>query len=105
MGGGKTFVSAYRQLLERLADDELSLIPVFFTNIRDPVLRFLSCVGEMLRLQKYKMLQGCASLNTTTELLKCVLTQIEYKARPDHRDYLNLHLLPQSCVLLSGVVN
>ena len=79
MWGGETFISVYRQLLERLADaDGPSPTPVFFTYIRDPVLRFLSCVGEMLGPQKYKMLQGCASLNTTTELLECVLTEIEY---------------------------
>jgi hypothetical protein len=110
MGGREKFLSVYRQLLERLTSNggqqssSSSSHPVLFTYIRDPVLRFLSCVGEMLGPQKYKLLQGCASLNTTMELLECVLTEIEYKA-PNHRDYLNLHLVPQSYELLSGVMN
>jgi hypothetical protein len=105
MGGGDKFLSVYRHLLERLITDDMqSPTPGFFTYIRCPVLRFLSCVGEMLGPQKYKMLQGCASLNTTTELLECVLTEIEYKA-PDNRNHLNLHLVPQSYELLSGVMN
>jgi hypothetical protein len=61
-------------------------------------------VGEMLGPQKYKMFQGCASLNTTMELLNCVMTEIEYKT-PDHWDYLNLQLVPQSYELLSDVMN
>ena len=70
-------------------------IPIF-TFLRDPVPRFLSSVGQALRLNK---LHPCNTQSKDTqELLDCVLNKIKVK-----ESFLDEHLLPQSFELYNGM--
>jgi hypothetical protein len=67
-----------------------------FTFLRDPVPRFLSSVGQALRLNK---LHPCNTQSKDTqELLDCVLNKIKAK-----ESFLDEHLVPQLFELYKGM--
>lgn len=89
--------------------------PVAFSFVRDPVVRFLSSVGQMLHMGKVKLFQQCDDQtdllreisihesNTTIAksqaLVQCMLQSIksntEEALAPDF-DYIDQHMLPQA---------
>ena len=63
-----------------------------FTFLRDPVPRFLSSLGQVLKLREWhKKLYPCYEHYTTSDLVDCVLTKIETS-----QSFLEQHLAPQS---------
>ena len=72
-----------------------------FTFVRDPALRFLSSVGELLggAPASRRKIAPCTEKETTAQLLECILDKIEASSL-----FLDVHLLPQSYELLYGVM-
>jgi hypothetical protein len=68
----------------------------FFTFLRDPVRRFLSGVGQALKLNK---VAPCNQQQDTVSLIDCVLTKIK-----DSESFLDEHLEPQAFELYHGIV-
>jgi hypothetical protein len=74
---------------------------VIFTFIRDPLERFLSSLGQVLKgptglLRKH--LSPCHNSMTTADLIDCVLNKME-----ETSSFLDEHFAPQSYELYSGV--
>lgn len=109
------FTPRAENLLQRVANTPDAIL---FTFMRDPVTRFLSGLGQILRMPRKKNLRPCPSTaNNFQQLMECVLDQIEGNlshnsstpAQPSDSgssidlNFLDLHLLPQTIELLSAV--
>ena len=84
------------QLKQRSESNSNTTIP-FFSFIRDPVPRFLSGVGQALKLARIK---PCHKLNNSVELLDCVINKMNSKS-----SFLDEHLLPQVFHLYTGMMD
>jgi hypothetical protein len=71
----------------------------FFTFLRDPVTRFLSSVGQALRLNKLHPCNTPPKKGDTLALLECVLQKIQ-----DKESFLDEHLVPQALELYHGMM-
>ena len=97
--GRDRFEQETRSILQEARDDRYSM--PMFTFIRDPVPRFLSSVGQALKLNQ---LGPCTSTKHTPRkdslgLLECVLNQIQVT-----QQYLDEHLEPQIFELYHGMM-
>jgi Sulfotransferase family len=69
-----------------------------FTFVRDPVARFLSGVGQALRLNQLGTCTRNGPWKDSVKLLECVLTQIQ-----SEKQFLDEHLEPQIIELYNGI--
>ena len=102
--GWEKFQNETMTILHRIAQDQQqqkrSLMPIF-TFLRDPVPRFLSSVGQALKLNN---LGSCTKhirvQRDTVQLLNCILLEIQQSKR-----FLDEHLEPQVFELYYGTMN
>ena len=80
------------------ARDERKVMPVF-TFVRDPVTRFLSSVGQALKLNQLGSCTKGTTRKDSLALLDCVLTRIQVT-----QQYLDEHLEPQIFELYHGMM-
>ena len=97
--GQEHFFNTTRRIMADISKaqkESLCTMPIF-TFLRDPVDRFISSVGQALKLNK---LHPCSTKSKDTpELLKCVVDKIKRKGL-----FLDEHLVPQSFELYYGVM-
>jgi hypothetical protein len=100
-GEGAHHQSSRLQVMQKTFESQNTSYPVImFTFVRDPALRFLSSVGELLGTQaSHQKIVPCTEKETTAQLLECVLDKIEESSL-----FLDVRLLPQSYELLYGVM-
>ena len=119
--GERDFDEQAENLLQKVVDTPRSFL---FTFVRDPVTRFLSGVGQLLRMPRKRLFQPCLTISSNTEeLLDCVLSLMERSLNQDKLgfnesssgarrqglnadvtlNFLDEHLVPQSMALLKAV--
>ena len=97
--GSLAFNEMILKLLEDVDDEGATL----FSFCRDPVLRFLSSLGQLLSMPQrhHKLAPCCLHPRSATTLVSCVLDKITDSG--DYRNYLDPHFMPQIYELYSAV--
>lgn len=95
--------SAFDNKVLELLDDVDVKGMIIFSFCRDPLLRFLSSLGQLLSMpQRHHKLAPChLHRKSATKLVSCVLDKIT--ERGDYRNYLDPHFMPQAYELYSSV--
>jgi hypothetical protein len=91
-------IYTYQQQQQNQKDTH-DLQTILFSFTRDPVKRFVSSVGEVLKIASKDLAPCHRQNNTTGTMLECVLDKIEHDS-----SYLNEHLVPQSYEFYKGVM-
>jgi hypothetical protein len=92
-----------RQTSRLIRDIDTSRTAILFTFIRDPAMRFLSGIGQLLSMpHRFHKLGSCRYKKTTVDLLHCILDKME-RDQTRTQTFLDPHLVPQVYELYSAV--
>lgn len=95
---------AFNDNILNLLEDIDDKVATLFSFCRDPVIRFLSSLGQLLSMkQRHHKLAPCTDLHkrSVRKLVSCVLDKITDSS--DYRNYLDPHFMPQIYELYSAV--
>ncbi|CAJ1969636.1 unnamed protein product [Cylindrotheca closterium] len=94
---------AFNEKISKLLEDVEERGATLFSFCRDPVLRFLSSLGQLLSMpQRHRKLAPChLHRRSARKLVSCVLDKMTDGG--DYRNYLDPHFMPQVYELYSAV--